>query len=223
MTPAERRQGADVLVSVLDALRGAGIPGGGQASADFRRTVGVLEAGAAGYVEGGTFGALLADGFSAATEAGATFDGMERVGHVAASFTSALWVVQWVAQTSLRLAFVEMCGILAATTFASRQDVDAAKARLNALFAPAEEFAADQRDATVYRSLVALHAAAVRDLTERSRQTPRVITYSLPNRSPALALANRLYGDGGRADELIAENKVVHPLFVPRQGRALAV
>ena len=38
----------------------------------------------------------------------------------------------------------------------------------------------------------------------------------------SLTLGQRLYGDAGRADELVAENEIVHPLFASRAGRALS-
>jgi prophage DNA circulation protein len=38
---------------------------------------------------------------------------------------------------------------------------------------------------------------------------------------PALTLANRLYQDVGRADELIQESDVPHPAFMPVSMRVL--
>jgi prophage DNA circulation protein len=39
---------------------------------------------------------------------------------------------------------------------------------------------------------------------------------------PAHALSNRIYGDGSRGEELIAENKTVHPAFMQRDVIALS-
>ena len=40
---------------------------------------------------------------------------------------------------------------------------------------------------------------------------------------PLLTLANRLFGDAGRAEQLLAENRdVVHPLFMPDSGNAFS-
>jgi prophage DNA circulation protein len=39
---------------------------------------------------------------------------------------------------------------------------------------------------------------------------------------PSVALAHRLYADASRADELRNENKIVHPAFCLRDGRALS-
>jgi prophage DNA circulation protein len=69
--------------------------------------------------------------------------------------------------------------------------------------------------------MLALHAAVTRDLTQRGRPLPRMVSYNTAASLPALALANRIYGDASRTDELIAENRAVHPLFMPAAGRAL--
>lgn len=223
MTPTQRRLGTAALRAVLDALLAAGGDRAGQPGADLRRLCGALSAEAPARVQASTFSAPLRACFQAATAAGATLDGMDRARAAALTIASAENAVLRVVQTAVRFALVEMCLISAASVFTSRQDVEATLARLNAAFGPAEDFAANQFNNRVYRALVALHAAATRDLTQRARPLPRLTTYAFPARVPALTLANRLYGDGGRAGEIIAENRdVVHPLFMPAAGRALS-
>ena len=88
---------------------------------------------------------------------------------------------------------------------------------------PAQDFAAAQFNNTVWRALLALHGAVVRDLGARARPLPRIVPYSVATRLPLLTLANRLFGDAGRSEELLAENRdTVHPLFMPADGRALS-
>lgn len=224
MTYLQRRQAVAALQAVLTALLTAGGPGNDQAAATLRQLCGALSAGAVSAVQAGTFGTPLRACFEAATAAGATFDGMDRVRAAAQAVTQPDLPVQRVAQTAARFALVESARILAATTWTSRQDIDAALARVNAAFAPAEDFAAGRFDNTVWRAFVALHASVTRDLTARARPLPRmVLSYSLGTRMPLLALANRLYGDAGRADQLLGENReTVHPLFMPAAGRALS-
>jgi prophage DNA circulation protein len=69
----------------------------------------------------------------------------------------------------------------------------------------------------VYRALIFLRAALVRDLTERVINAPRIIRVSLPVTMPALVAAHRVYRDATRADDLIARNarSIRHPGFVP--------
>ncbi len=223
MTFAQRRVAVAALKAVLDALLASGVDATSQAGATLRQLCGALAADAVDQVQGGTFGTPLRACFAAATAAGATFAGMDRVRQEAQGVTAADLPVQRVAQTAARFALVEMARIIAATTFTSRQDVDATLARVNAAFVPAEDFAAGQFNNTVWRALLALHGAVVRDLGARARPLPRIVPYSFTTHLPLLTLANRLYGDAGRADELLAENRdTVHPLFMPADGRALS-
>lgn len=223
MTYGQRRQAVAALIAVLDALLMAGGAGTDQAGATLRQLCGALAATAATAVQAGTFGTPLRACFEAATAAGATFDGMDRVRATAQAVTASDLPIQRVAQTAARFALVESARILAATTFTSRQDIDAAIVRANAAFAPAEDFAAGRFDNTVWRALVALHAAVIRDLTTSARPLPRMVSYSFATRMPLLTMANRLYGDAGRAGDLLVENRdTIHPLFMPAAGRALS-
>ncbi|WP_267355625.1 MULTISPECIES: hypothetical protein [unclassified Methylobacterium] len=223
MTFAQRRVAVAALKAVLDALLASGVDTASPDGATLRQLCGALAADAVDQVQAGTFGTQLRACFAAATVAGATFAGMDRVRQQAQSVTAADLPVQRVAQTAAVLALVQMTRIIAATTFTSRQDVDATLVRVNAAFAPAEDFAAGRFNNAVWRSLVAMHGAAVRDLTARARPLPRIVPYTFATRMPLLTLANRLYGDAGRAEELLAENReTVHPLFMPADGRALS-
>lgn len=223
MTFSQRRRAVAALKEVLDALLAAGAPGTDQAGADLRRLCGALSADATGVVQAEAFAAPLRGCFAAATAAGATLDGMDRVRAVGQAVTDIDLPVQWIAQTAVRFALAEMVQILAATTFTSRQDVDAAQARVNAAFVPAEDFAAARFDNEVWRALTGAHAAVTRDLTARARPLPRIVPYAFGTRMPLLALANRLYGDAGRSGQLLGENRdTVHPLFMPAAGRALS-
>jgi len=223
MTFAQRRVAVAALKAVLDALLASGVDAASQDGAALRQLCGALSADAVGQVQAGTFGPPLGACFAAATAAGATFAGMDQVRQEAQAVTASDLPVQRVAQTAVRLALAEIARILATTTFTSRQDIDAALARVNAAFIPAEDFAAAQFNNVVWRALLASHGDVVRDLTARARPLPRIVTYSFGTRMPLLTLANRLFGDAGRADELLAENRdTVHPLFMPGSGRTLS-
>jgi prophage DNA circulation protein len=55
-----------------------------------------------------------------------------------------------------------------------------------------------------------------------ARPLPRLLPYQFARVMPTLVLAQRLYADASRADEIRAENHVVHPLFCPLTGFALS-
>lgn len=82
--------------------------------------------------------------------------------------------------------------------------------------------AGDQGADQTYNALRALRTAVVQDLTQRGAALAGVVQVSTPLPVPALVLAQRLYRDAGRADELIAEANPIHPAFMPPQFKALA-
>ena len=124
--------------------------------------------------------------------------------------------------TIVRLVLATEARIIAYMTFRSREEVDDIAAVMNAAFDQTSEIAADDHEAGVYQALIRLHGAVVQHLAMRGRQLPRVIMYKQPV-APALRLAQRFYADPARYIELINENHVVHPAFMPREGKMLAV
>ena len=93
---------------------------------------------------------------------------------------------------------------------------------VNAAFDQAEEVAADEMALTVYKALMSLHAAVTFHLYDTARPLPQMLAYRFALPRPTLVLSHRLYDTASRADQLREENKVVHPAFAPREGRALA-
>jgi prophage DNA circulation protein len=73
-----------------------------------------------------------------------------------------------------------------------------------------------------YQALVSLHAAVVFNLYQMARPLPQILNFQFAAIRPTLIQSYRLYADASRADELRNENKVVHPAFAPRTGRALS-
>jgi prophage DNA circulation protein len=106
--------------------------------------------------------------------------------------------------------------------FVSREDVDQVSATINSSFDDMEEELADEMDAMGWRAVLKLHAAMTLHLVETARPLPRMVAYHFNLNLPSVVLAHRLYADASRADELRAENKIVHPAFCPLDGRALS-
>lgn len=82
---------------------------------------------------------------------------------------------------------------------------------------------ADQHDDIGAAQVVELRQALIRDVTARGGQLSRVRRITSPSTRPALALAQSVEagGDGiaavlARAADIIARNRVAHPLFVAR-------
>jgi prophage DNA circulation protein len=81
---------------------------------------------------------------------------------------------------------------------------------------------ADSGDDNLAGAVDALRLAMITDVTARGASLARLYAYTPPNTQPAILIAQRLYGDATRADELIARNAIPHPSFVPG-GQTLEV
>jgi prophage DNA circulation protein len=76
-------------------------------------------------------------------------------------------------------------------------------------------------DAT-YNALRDLRGSVVRDLNTRGAQLPPIKTFAFSASLPSLTLANRMYRDSSRADELVVQADPIHPAFFPQEFSALA-
>jgi prophage DNA circulation protein len=194
----------------------------GRSGSDFRTAVGQFIADAAKLIQLDQAGAPLLDIFEKGRLAGITQKQMAAA-RVKVSQETPLSLGATLIQTSLiELALATEARIIAGMTFVSRSDVDAIKAVMDAGFDPMMEIVADDMDQASFIALVQLHAAVSFFLIETARPLPRVLNYEFYETLPSLIIAYRLYADAGRADELRAENKIVHPAFMPRTGIALS-
>lgn len=71
---------------------------------------------------------------------------------------------------------------------------------------------------SVYAALTDARTRVWRDLTERSRDSARLLTITPSEPLPALVLAYDRYEDVTRDAEIVARNQVRHPGFVPAQA-----
>jgi prophage DNA circulation protein len=233
MTSAELSEAA-AIVRLIGLWLPNTIPGArtGRTGSDFRRAVGDMMAKAESLVTTGTLPAQLLLCLNLARVSQATYVSFDVVRAKLLALQPAYFPGIAVVELGLVMILSQQCRINAGTTFTSRMDIDQMMVNVNEAFDPVETYAADQGDVATYLALVQLHASAVHDLTERGRPLPRMVRYEFAQRKPSLSMANRLYPDATRsdadvdnptrADEIVAENKVVHPMFVPRIGRALS-
>ncbi|TCK43981.1 prophage DNA circulation protein [Paraburkholderia sp. BL8N3] len=82
--------------------------------------------------------------------------------------------------------------------------------------------AGDQGEDETYDALRALRQAVVSDLNQRGAGLSSIRTFSFRVPLPSLALANRIYRDATRADELVSQANPIHPAFCPTTFKALA-
>jgi prophage DNA circulation protein len=170
-----------------------------------------------------TYGFALSLCLDLARHCGATLVTMDRVRKAALAETPKSLPAILTVLSTARLTLATQARIIAAMVFRSRDEVDAIATAVNTAFSQTEEIAADDHDAATYMALLRLHGDVVQHLAVRGRLLPRIINYDVDSVMPALRMAQRAYTDPSRYQELINENAVVHPAFMPRTGRMLAV
>lgn len=113
---------------------------------------------------------------------------------------------------------------VSATDYQPTSADDAASVRngITALLDTEITTAADQGEDDVYAALRVLRQAVVDDFNTRGAGLPSVATYNFNATLPALTLANRLYRDATRSDELVAQANPVHPAFMPVSFKSLS-
>jgi prophage DNA circulation protein len=82
--------------------------------------------------------------------------------------------------------------------------------------------AGDAGEDASYVALKQLRAGVILDLTVRGANLPAVVTVNFRTALPSLAIAQMLYRDASRSDEIAAESGAIHPAFCPISFQALA-
>lgn len=79
----------------------------------------------------------------------------------------------------------------------------------------------DRADDELYNALLSIRTAFISTMMARSSGLSDLMQVTMAQPIPALTLANRLYQDASRADELIQEARVPHPAFMPLTMKVL--
>lgn len=218
---SERTEALAISGRLIAALVSFPIAAGG-AGADLRSAVGTFMANFSELIVDRTLGTELLGCFEAARAAGATLVSMNTV-RVAMFAEAPLFPLgSSIVNAAIIFSFVEQCQIIAPMIFASRIEVDVLIDEMTAIIEDIKLNKSDLLVANDYQNFGSLAALLIQHLSSTERQLPRVVGYQMPTNMPALALANLIYGDGSRSDELVAENKTVHPAFMQRDIIALS-
>lgn len=189
-------------------------------AADLHRALGVFQASSLQFGEA-TIGDAIGEAFDAAFLAAVPIEVFSSLRDDCEAFAPTTFQGVVLKQAAIVFCLIEEARCVAAADMLTRSDAQTLLVSIGAAFDRAEEFASDIGDTGTYTALVSLHAAFTRDLVIRSSSLPEIIQYELPESTTSLALANRLYGDASRAEELERSNLVVHPAFMPSRGTAL--
>ena len=97
----------------------------------------------------------------------------------------------------------------------SYQDAVGIRTAVSDLLDAEAQLAADAGDRNTYHALWALRSAVIADLTARAASLAMVTTYTFRASLPVAVIAQRIYQDPSRSDELVATVNPWHPLFMP--------
>jgi prophage DNA circulation protein len=222
MTSDEATEVLGIVQRIGPVVLSAAVSPRGTVGTALRRTVGMLIADA-NMINLPTFSIAMTVCLDLARRSQATLVTIDRVRKAALAETPASLPAVQTVLAIVRLTLACEARIISFMTFRSRDEVDAIATAMNDAFNQTSEIAADDLDAGTYMTLIRLHGDVTRHLADRGRQLPRVIQYTYQQVMPALRMAQRAYTDPARYQELIAENRVVHPAFMPLAGKMLAV
>jgi prophage DNA circulation protein len=222
MQSSQVREAADIVRVATSLLLKTSNNQIGRAGSDLRRACGDMAVNAEVYITYNQIAPKLAYCFDQARVTGATADEFNRIQQALVAETPVSLIAVLMTQACIAFSLQQLSLALLSITFTSRQDVDAVLPEINAAFDQAEESAADEMALVTYRTLIALHAAVTFHLYQTAQPLPQMLDFQFAAIRPTLIQSYRLYADASRADELRQENKVVHPAFAPRIGRALS-
>lgn len=103
----------------------------------------------------------------------------------------------------------------------SKDDADALTERVSSQLGAAILTAGDRGDDDIYQALLSLRESFLTTMAATAGDLVNLVEFSTPTPLPALTIANRLYQDASRADELIASTKTPHPAFMPTKLKVL--
>jgi prophage DNA circulation protein len=219
---ADIREAEKIVVKTADMLLATSNDQKGTTGSNLRRACGDLKAFAEQYISSGVIATKLSNSFVLARTTGATISEFNRVRETVLAEAAVSLTAVTIKNVCIWFSLQQMSLGIAEVTFTSREDVEKIRHVVNTAFDQAEENAADEMALVPYKTLIALHAAVTFHLYETARPLPQMLSYKFFSVMPTLIISHRLYETGARADELRNENKVVHPAFASREGKALS-
>ncbi|MGR3753226.1 DNA circularization protein [Edwardsiella anguillarum] len=103
----------------------------------------------------------------------------------------------------------------------SRDEAEAITQRVSVQLDTALILAGDRAEDGMYGGLLAVRSSFLATMSDRASGLSELIQVTMAQPLPALTLANRLYQDATRADELVQEARVPHPAFMPTTMKVL--
>jgi hypothetical protein len=188
-----------------------------------RVLINTLRSNAEVAIRGITLGSDLEDIHNAVYDADATYSGVEAARQFLMQQTgSNSLFTQMALGSMLTMCLALESSIIVTMKFTTRDEAQNMVLHVRDMFDAAKDLGIDEASISVYQTLNAMGGAVVNHLALAELQLPRVIEYQTQMPMPSLYLANRIYQDASRADEITEANGVIHPAFCPVNLRVLS-
>jgi len=219
----QAEEAASVLTNLLNLILQSIPSQQTEAGDQLRRLVSILRANAEAAVRGNTLGTDLQAIYLAADAAGAMFLGMDKARkYLMSQVASRSALTQAVFRSALVMTLAEQAKIISRMRFKTQMEIVNLMFYMRDAFDAAKAMGIGEIDVLVYQTLNAMGGALMNHLGTTELQLPRYVSYSAGAPMPSLYLAQRIYADPRRSDEIEAENDVIHPAFCPINLRVLS-
>jgi hypothetical protein len=212
---SEEKQLTDIINSICGYILQM-VSAKGVQAAELRRLIGLVRVNGLQYLVDNTFGTNLYNCFVTARTLPITADLVASVRVQITELTPTTPIATMVYDTAIQYCLTTECIFITQMTFSSRNDAQNMMSRMTGAFNLARDNAAERMDSATYESLTYLAGSIVNHLNTVALTLPALVNFSFNTNWPALSMANLIYQDTSRYEELMAENKVVHPAFMPR-------
>lgn len=213
MTPYELDEAVEILGGALQTLV-VMRTSTARAAVALRTAVGDLSAELQTAIESRKAGEKIAAIFRLAGQSGISFGAWEEYAADLVGRTAETSGGEAALRLLIGCVAVEAAAAADRATFQSRAEADTFMKRVAALMDSVTDAAAPVEDGEISHALARLYSVVVRSLQERARPLPRLVSVD-PAGATSLVLANDLYRDTSRAEEIVVSNHVVHPAFLP--------
>ena len=222
-TNAELMEATGIVERVTPWIMAASSEKTSDAAISFRFEINDIVAHASDYLDDGTLTIRVLVVMAAARLLGATLNSMGEVRQAAENEVPVSLPAQLTRFMFITMALTQESVIVANMKFRSRDDAGAAQTAIMAEFDRAAELAADALQADPYMKIITLQARVSKLFADLQRMLPRIVNYQFAKTLPATVIAQKLYQDPSREQEIIDENHIVHPCFCPMSIKALSV
>lgn len=217
---------AEILMRLLDKLVAA-TASTGEEGAELRHKIGIMRTDFIKMINAGTFADQLLALFTLAIASKVSLHGLATVreglfAEVPEEQTPEQQIGEALITSAIIFCLATETRVIVKITFTSRDDVEKMMTAYKLAFDTARELAVEDKESGAYETLTFMAGSLTQHLATAARPLPRMVKFALPKSFPALTLSNRIYYDANRWEEIINENKIVHPAFCIREIRGLS-